>query len=220
MNQHPINISVLRHGRARSRPSTASLPRVPIRGCPALRPGMTSGNQARLNVAATRERARALLNSAPLKGAARRKTQAYGIRIRRRTRRAPFGAPHLRSNSEAVAHQKCEHAPRKRRRFFAAFAERRAALFVRIAPSASAAALTRFKQRRPCFARRSGLRQGGPARASPSASSWQGLVVVPGGAPASARVPDPRDRTRGRRAPSRIPERLAKRPSTNGAGPG
>ena len=49
-------------------------------------------------------------------GAARRKAQTYGVRVLARTRRAPSGAPHTRSSSEAVAHQKNRHTPRARER--------------------------------------------------------------------------------------------------------
>jgi hypothetical protein len=53
-----------------------------------------------------------------------------------------------------------------------------------------------------------------PAMAGRSASSWRGLLVVPGGSSDAARVPYC-DKARGHRTPSRYPRRLMMRPSTD-----
>ena len=126
--------------------------------------------------------------------------------------RPTFGPPLARGRERRAERRKpmvsvsvAGHGGRLSARHYAALVERRAARFVWIAPPASAAALMRSSRDDLASPRQSGLREGGSARANPSASSWRGLVVVPGGAPASARVPDPRDRTRGRRTPSRYP---------------
>jgi len=95
-----------------------------------------------------------------LRGMARRETQTYGVRIRCRTRRAPRGAPHTLSVRYRAS--RCLSAMRGR------------------APSACDLRRLRRRARFDCRA------QGGrspTAREHISASSWQGLLVVPGGAP-------------------------------------
>ncbi len=100
-------------------------------------------------------------------GMARRKAQTYGIRAPfRETRRAPFGAPAKRSSSEAIAHQKTRHRTRSSS----------ACSFCGVLNSAPGPAfvLCIMRSSRP---------EAGSAYAKSSASSWQDLLVGPGGAP-------------------------------------
>ena len=98
-------------------------------------------------------------------------------------RRAPAGAPHTRSSSEAVAHRKYRHTPRACERACSF-----AASLIGIGP--------RFRLVLP--------RSNG-ARGQVVSQLLTGTRrVVPGGSPDAARVPSLRSQARGRRPPSRL----------------
>src|SRR3990172_1554210 len=113
---------------------------------------------------------------------ARRKTQTYGVRDPFPGRGGRLSARHMRSCSEAVAHAICgvfsrHTGPRFRRKC-------PAAVLCPVGVPLSASTDKRGDSRRLVWTLRS------------SASSWQGFIVSPGGAPAPPEClvdePDPR----------------------------
>jgi hypothetical protein len=119
-----------------------------------------------------------------LKGAARRKAQTYGVRIRCRIRRAPSGAPHSLLRYRAS-------------RYLSA-----------IAPGALSECSFRGVF---CVTHRAPLSVAGYGRSV--SQLLAGTRSGPGGSPGAARVARMRCEPRGRRAPSRFGNASRKRPS-------
>ena len=122
-----------------------------------------------------------------MRGMARRKAQTYGSVSVAGTRRAPLGAPHALKQRSGSA-SKNAHLQRSR----------------------SACYLRHLSAPGPASSTESGLTSGSAS----SASSWQGLLVVPGGAPVPPEWLVSETSPAGRRTPSRNHERLMMRPSS------
>jgi hypothetical protein len=158
-----------------------------------------SVHRARSIVAATLSRPGFAELSPRKRGWRAEKRKPFGVRVRCRTRQAPLGAPHARGSACYFAAIFAHHAGPRFRLGAACLGQPQRAFGL-----AAPARLRRAYDLNPRSAKsRSSRPAAGSATNKSSASSWQGLVVGTGGAPAppGCRSAKP---TRGRRASSRL----------------